>query len=73
MAYRDFFWPAAKTFAKRVSEGAGVWRMAKRWHSRRASPKGMDKAPKKMLGMVQKAVPILLCCYLGPLLILFYG
>ena len=44
---RDFFWPAAKTFAKRVSEEAGAWRMAKRWCSRWARPKGIDKAQKR--------------------------
>ena len=47
VASMDFFWPAAKTFAKMVSEGAGARRSAKMWRSRRASPTGMDVARKR--------------------------
>ena len=43
----DFFWPTARTFAKMVSEGAGVRCSAKMWRSRQASPTGMDVARKR--------------------------
>ena len=47
MASMDFFWPAARTFAKMVSEGAGVRRSAKMWRSKRASLTGTDVAQKR--------------------------
>ena len=69
VACRDFFWPTTKTFSKRVLEGKGAWYTAKRWYSKRASSNAMDKARKKMLSVVLKAKPILICHHLGPLLI----
>ena len=47
MASMDFFWPAAKTFARMVSEGAGMWRLVTMGRSRWASPTGMDEAQKR--------------------------
>ena len=47
MASMDFFWPAARTFARMVLEGAGMRCSAKIWHSKQASPTGMDEAQKR--------------------------
>ena len=43
----DFFWPAAWTFARMVSEGAGTRCLAKMWCSKWASPTRMDEAQKR--------------------------
>ena len=53
MASMDFFWPAAKTFARMVSEGAGMWHLAKMWAANGLARLGWMR-PKKDAGrMVQ--------------------
>ena len=46
-ASSDFFWPATETFAKMVSDWAGMWWIAKMWPSKWASLTRMNEAPKK--------------------------
>ena len=47
MVSMDFFWPATKTFARMVSEGAGTRRSAKMWYNKWASLTGTDEAQKR--------------------------